>query len=328
MAGLTAPAGTGGGNIDLLFRQKCQHGLALDAHLAEVQHFGHRVRRGVDDHLREGCQPLAQALVQRTHRRIAALHGLGKAGGSRRQTQRIGQVLGAGAQPALLLAAEVGRLERLHKAVAEVERTNALGGVDLVPADRQRVDIRQLDGDAHPRLHRVHMDDGAAVAALDLCRQPLHIVAGADLVIDHHAGDQNGVLAHMLQHGVDVQRAVRTGLDDRDLVPLLCQLFQRLLHTGVLKAGHHDPLAEGPGMCRAQQRQIVALGSAGGEIQLPRLAAQRARHRSAGRVERLLTACAGGIQAGRVCPVLPHRLVDNIRHVRCDHRCRGVVQIM
>ena len=59
-------------------------------------------------------------------------------------------------------------VERLIQAVAQVKRTNALGCVDLVAADRQRVDVRQLDGHPHPGLHGIHMDDGAAVAALDL----------------------------------------------------------------------------------------------------------------------------------------------------------------
>ena len=78
----------------------------------------------------------------------------------------------------------------------------------------------------------------------------------------------------MLQHFVDIQCAVRAGLDHRDVVALLRQLFQRALDAGVLKAGHHDALAESAGAHRAQQGQIVALAAAGGKVQLLWLAAQ------------------------------------------------------
>ena len=88
------------------------------------------------------------------------------------------------------------------------------------------------------------MDDGAAVAALDLGGKAFHIVAGAHLVVHHHAGHKDGVFVHMLQHPVHVQCAVRAGFDHRDIIALLRQLFQRALDAGVLKAGHHDALAD------------------------------------------------------------------------------------
>ena len=312
----------------MLFGQKSQHGLALDAHLAEVQHLGHGVLRAVDDHLREGLQPLPQLPVQRTHGSVAALHGLGQTGSRCRQTHGVGQVFSAGAHLPLLLAAQIGRLEGLHQSVGEVERTNALGRVDFVAAHRERIDVVQFDGHTHPRLHRVHMDDGAAVAALYLGGKALHIVAGTDLVVHHHAGHKDGVLVHPLQHGGNVQRAVCPGGYHGNVVALLCQPLQRPLHTGVLEAGHHDALAEGAGLHRTQQRQIVALAAAGGKVQFPAFAAQRARYGGAGGVQGFFTARARTVQAGRVCPVLPHGLVDDVRHLgRYDGGGR-VVQIM
>ena len=328
MAGLTAAAGAGRGDVDLLFGQKSQHGLALDAHLAEVQHLGHGVLRAVDDYLREGLQPLPQLPVQRTHGSVPALHGLCKAGGRCGQPHGVGQVFGAGAHLPLLLAAQIGRLEGLHQPVGKVERANALGCMDFVAAHRERIDVVQLDGHAHPCLHRVHMDDGAAVAALYLGGKAFHIVAGADLVIHHHARHKNGVFVHPLQHGGNVQRAVCPGGYHGNVVALLCQPLQRALHTGVLEAGHHDALAEGAGLHRAQQRQIVALAAAGGKVQLPAFAAQRARHGGAGGVQGLFTARARAIQAGGVCPVLPHGLVDDVRHLRRYDGGGRVVQIM
>ena len=328
MAGLAPAAGTGRRNVDLRFGQECQHRFALDAVFTEVQHLRHGIRRAVEHHFREGRQPVPQALVQRPHGGVAALHGFGKAGDRGGKAHGIRQVLGAGAQPALLLAAQIRRLERLHQPVGQVQRTDALGRVDLMAAHRQSVDVVQLDGHPHPRLHGVHMHDGAAVAALDLGRQTLHIVPGTHLVVHHHAGHKDGVFAHMLQHLVDVQRAVGAGLHHGHVVAALCQIFQRALDAGVLEAGHHDVLAKGTGAGGPQQGQIVALAAAGGKIQLLCLAAQGPGHGSAGGVQCFLAAGTGAVQAGGVSPVLPHGLVDDICHLRCHDGGGGIVQIM
>ena len=104
--------------------------------------------------------------------------------------------------------------------------------------------------------------------------------------------------------------------------------LQRALDAGVLDAGHHDVLAKGTGAGGPQQGQIVALAAAGGKIQLLCLAAQGAGHGSAGGVQCFLAAGTGAVQAGGVGPVLPHGLVDDVRHLgRYDGGGR-VVQIM
>ena len=132
----------------------------------------------------------------------------------------------------------------------------------------------------------------------------------------------------MVQHPVDVQRAVRAGVHHGHIIAHGSQTLQRLLHAGVLKAGHHDALAEFAGERRAQQGQIVALAAAGGEIELFGLAAKGAGHRRPGRVEGLLAPGPGGVQGRGVCPVLPHGLVDDVRHLGGYHGGGGVVQIM
>ena len=195
-------------------------------------------------------------------------------------------------------------------------------------ADRQGINVGQLEGHPHPGLHGVHMDDGAAVAALDLSGQALHIVPGTDLVVDHHAGHKDGVFVHMLQHLVDAEGAVCPGIDHGDVIAHGGQALQRLLHAGVLEPGHHDALAEFAGERRAQQGQIVALAAAGGEIELFGLAAKGAGHRRPGRVEGLLAPGPGGVQGRGVCPVFPHGLVDDVRHLGGYHGSGGVVQIM
>ena len=328
MAGLSSAAGTGRRDVDLILGQPGQHRLTLDAVLAEIQHLRHSARRAVDLHLREHRKPLAEAVIEGAHSFVTALDAAGQAGGRSGKAQRIGQVFGAGAEAALLLTAQIGRLERLHQPVTQVERTDTLGCVDLVAADGHRVDVVQLDGDAHPRLHGVHMDDGAAVTALDLGGQTLHVVSGAYLVVDHHAGHEDGILVHGIQHLVDVQCAVGLRLHDSDVIALRGQTFQRALDAGVFEARHHDALAEGAGLGRAQQGQIIALAAAGGKVQLLRLAAQGAGHGGAGGVQDLFAPCAGGIEAGWVGPVLPHGFVYHVCHLGSNDGGGSVIQIM
>ena len=325
MAGLTPAAGTGRRDVNLLFSKEGKHGLALDAVLAEIQHLRHGGVRAVDDDFREDGKPLSHPLVQRTHSGVTALHVFGEPGRGRSQAHRVGKILGAGAHLALLLAAEVGRLERLHQTVTQVERADALGCVNLVSADRQGVDVCQLDGNAHPCLHCVNVDDGATVLLLDGSGQTLDVVPGANLVVYHHAGDKDGVFVHMRQHFVEVEGAVRLGVDDGDIVAHLCQTFQRFLDAGMLKAGHDDALAEVPGQSRAQQSEVVALAAAGGEVKLFRLAAQCPGDGGTGGIQRLLAPRAGCVEAGRVRPVFAHGFVNDVRHFRCDHRRGGVV---
>ena len=55
--------------------------------------------------IRESLQAVSQTLVQGLHSGVTALHGLGKTGGGCGKTHGVGQVFGARAQAALLLAA-------------------------------------------------------------------------------------------------------------------------------------------------------------------------------------------------------------------------------
>ena len=172
------------------------------------------------------------------------------------------------------------------------------------------------------------MDDGAAVTALDLGGQTLHVVAGAYLVVDHHTGHEDGILVHGIQHLVDVQCTVGLRLHDSDVIALRGQTFQRALDAGVFEARHHDAFAESAGLGGAQQGQIIALAAAGGKVQLLRLAAQGAGHSGTGGVQGLFAPCAGGIEAGGVGPVLPHGFVYHVCHLGSNDGGGSVIQIM
>ena len=99
VAGLAATAGTCRGNIHLCFGQPCQHGLALDAHLAEVQHlqapaFPGRLSSTSGKAFRPSRRRWFGAFSG-----VTALHGLGKTGGGCGKTHGVGQVSVPGRRP-------------------------------------------------------------------------------------------------------------------------------------------------------------------------------------------------------------------------------------
>ena len=144
---------------------------------------------------------------------------LGAFGGRQAQAHDIGRVLGAGAHAALLMAADVGWVQRLALAVPHEECPDALGGVDLVAGNGQRVHagpLLQVDGDAQPGLHRVYMEVGAAVFSFDALGQGSNVLTCAGLVVDSHAGGQDGVFIHGSKEffSVDMTVPLRGDFDD------------------------------------------------------------------------------------------------------------------
>ena len=303
-----------------------QHGLASDHVQAEVQHLGHRVLRAVQGDLRELLQPLPQAGVQLHQRFVALRQRPAEQRGRLRHADGVGQVFGTGAHPLLLPATQIRRLNVV--ALAQVQRADALGGVDLVAAHRVAVNVRQPHWHPHPGLHTVHVHGGAVVAGLHPGGQAGHVHGGAGFVVHLHGGHQNGVFIHQLQHPVHIQVAVRLRGHKLHIVALLGQALHGQGHAGVLKAGAYNALAPLAGAGRAQNGQVVPLRAAAGEVHLPRRGPQSAGHIGPGLVQGQLTVGARGVQAGGVGPVLGHRLRDGLDHLRVHHGGGGIVQVM
>ena len=110
-------------------------------------------------------EPVAQS-ADPLHRRQVARELAGRAEADREQ-----RAFGAGAPPAFVARAVDQRLE--PHAAAHVQRTDALGGIELVAGDRQQIDAELVDvgGDLADRLGRVGVEQDAVLAG-DRARTP------------------------------------------------------------------------------------------------------------------------------------------------------------
>jgi hypothetical protein len=102
----------------------------------------------------------------------------------------------ARAHAALVAAAVHLRLDAHARLAPHVQRADALGAVGLVRGQAHQVDRQrlQVDGDLAGGLRRVDVEDDAALAAHRADGRD--VLDHADLVVDEHHRDQDGVGAH------------------------------------------------------------------------------------------------------------------------------------
>ena len=202
------------------------------------------------------------------------------------QAHDAGQVLGAGALAALLGAA-VHQPLQAH-AMAHVQRADALGRVELVARQAQKVDVLGLHVDLHVAdgLHRVGVEQHAV--PLRHRRQLRDGLDGADLVVGVHDGHQHGVRADSRLQLLRRHQAVAVHGQVGDLEALLLQLLAGVQDGVVLKVGGDDvPALFDIGVGRAPQRPVVGLCAAAGEVDFPGFRADGLRHLGPRRLHRL-----------------------------------------
>ena len=107
----------------------------------------------------------------------------------------------------------------------DVEHADAFGGVELVAAEGEKVQIQplQVQGVFGEALDGVHVDQELREFPFQGGDQGLVGEDGADLVVDHQKGDEEGVRIHRFQEILHGEMTVGAGLD-----PLygVAQLFQ------------------------------------------------------------------------------------------------------
>ena len=308
-----------------------EHRLALDVGERDVE----RVREAqlaaaVHDGLRDGEEALLQAVAQRgdaIERAVAQLGGgelarLAEAGD-------VGDVLRAGAAAPLLVAAEQ---ERPHgRAAADVERADALRGVDLVAGEGQHVE-RRLGGvdarDLADGLRGVGVEDGARglreLRALADGEEDARLVVRPHQRHELRAGDrERGAV------GVQVERAVAVHADAHDAVAALLDGAARLEDGGVLDLARDHGRLRAERLDRAEDRLVVALATAAREDDLRgvRRAEQRRDLRARG-LHVAVDATAELVHARRVPPLLGEERHHRLDDLRRGHRRRVVVQVV
>ncbi len=187
----------------------------------------------------------------------------------------------------------------------DIQRADALRTVDLVAADRGEIDLpaRQVERDLAGGLGDVGVEQRAGL--LGDRGERGDVLHHADLVVHRHDADQQ---RRHLQRGaqhVGIEQPVGTHRQEHRLEPFLRQVGHRFQHAFVL--GRHGD--DAPALVARTQgeaggaldRDVVALGGAGGEHQLLGIGADQ----------------RGDLRRARPRPRLPPRCPSRAR------RCAG-----
>ena len=177
------------------------------------------------------------------------------------------------------------------------------------------------------RLHRVRVEQHAALAAE--CADLRDGLDRADLVVGIHHRDEAGVRPQRLLDILHRDEAVFVYLQKRYLKALLFQPRKRVQNRVMLERGRDDvlfalPRTEHRGR---DERHIVRLAAAGGEGQLPRLAAELPGDRLPRGIERLCRLLPCAVQAGGVAVDLRQIGQHGFDRRAAHFCCRGIVRV-
>ena len=123
--------------------------------------------------------------------------------------------------------------------LVNVEKTDALRPVELVPADGEQVDplLFRTDLELSVGLDGIHVKDGRRIDAVDDLSDLLHRLHGSHLVVHIHDGDQNGVRPHGLPQLVQVHMAFCVHFEISHLKAHLLQKAQSVVDGRMLNIG-------------------------------------------------------------------------------------------
>ena len=235
------------------------------------------------------------------HMRAASSAIVARAASQRRRHPRDpGRVLHPRAPLALaVVAARVGRDP--HPA-PDVEGPHARRPAELVPRQREQVDVERLHVDRQPAHGLagvgVEADPGLTAEArglADLLHRPDLVVR----VLDAREEGRGG--AHLRGEAIEVDAPVDVGRDDHDLEPVALEDVADAAHGRVLDRGHDDPRPElALRADPAPDRERHRLGAAGREHDLVGLRAEGGGDPRAPVLELLARGAAGPMHGHRV----------------------------
>ena len=119
----------------------------------------------------------------------------------------------------------------------------------------------------HKGLYRVGVQQRFGLRRAKHSGDARNVRHGAGFVIHHHERYERRILAKRLAHRVHANRTGAVGGEERYLIPLAREPFERLSHGVMLHSGGDDVPADTPlEICALQNGPVVALGAAGGEV--------------------------------------------------------------
>ena len=161
------------------------------------------------------------------------------------------RVFRAGTTPPFLMPAAKKRDE--PRSLADIQHSDPLGGVELVPGKRQKVHrhLGQINRKLAGGLYGVGMEQDTPL--LHHFSDLLNRKNGTGLIVGEHDGDNGRIFAHSVRQFVQIQAPFGIHAQIRQLIPLLLQMLpegdkRRMFNTGrddmlffrlSLQSGHH-----------------------------------------------------------------------------------------
>ena len=159
-------------------------------------------------------------------------------------------------------------------------------------------------------------------------RGGLHRHDASHFVVDEHEAHEDGLFVDRLEDGLFGDASGRIDREPDDLEAVGLQTLHALLDTRVFDRGGHDPVAAAlQRLDRAEDGDVVALRTAGGEVHFLRPAAEGGRDRAPRGFELFVRGVSGRVEGGGVAPRLCHGARDRLHCLRQRLRRGAVVKI-
>ena len=164
-------------------------------------------------------------------------------------------------------------------------------------------------------------------AAVHRPAQPFGVQQRAGFVVHLHAADETRAVVQRALQLVPAQSAVLTHADDAHAPALGPQPFEGLAHRRMLHRGDRADPRPAHLRRRAEDGQIVALRSAGGEVEVAAVAVNRLQQRFAALAHRPERVDGGAIDAGRIVKALRHAANHRLHRRAAGLRGGAVIEI-
>lgn len=170
-------------------------------------------------------------------------------------------------------------------------------------ADRHQINAKRsrLYFQLAEPLHAIAVEQCGRSRPLNGPTHSIQWLEGADLIVDRHHADQNGIAIDRLKKIFPAHLTIFSSGEENHLKPLPLQLPHRFFHTWMLDRRRHNPVAPAcKRLCRAKNGQVVRFRPAGGEKHFLRRTTNAPCHALTSLPEQPLSLKALGMEGGWV----------------------------